>query len=180
MERASITRSSSPALKVDAYVMPAYHEKTGVQPISPFEPIKSRFESTRTNSPAGGRSYVQDANSGVKKVEMTREELEARLAQNKAEADVIAAEMRREMSEWREQMRSDMRDVKDAIKSQQGSLDKHFSAQESKLTSALQIQEHKFEKSLSDTKLDIIKWALGIPAIAFTLYKIYGAITGAP
>lgn len=110
----------------------------------------------------------------------SREEINALLLANKAEVNAISAEMRREMTEWREQMRSDMRDVKDAIKSQQGSLDKHFSAQESKLTSALQIQEHKFEKSLTDTKLDIIKWALGIPAIAFTLYKIYGAISGNP
>lgn len=110
----------------------------------------------------------------------SREEINALLQANKAEVTAISAEMRREMTEWREQMRSDMRDVKEAIKSQQGSLDKHFSAQESKLTAALQIQEHKFEKSLADTKLDIIKWALGIPAIFFTLYKIYGAITGNP
>lgn len=110
----------------------------------------------------------------------SREEINALLLANQAEVKAISAEMRREMTEWREQMRSDMRDVKDAIKSQQGSLDKHFSAQESKLTSALDIQELKFEKSLTDAKLDIIKWVLGIPAIVFTLYKFYGAMTGTP
>ncbi|HDG1664168.1 TPA: DUF1640 domain-containing protein [Kluyvera ascorbata] len=110
----------------------------------------------------------------------SREEIQALLAANKAEVSAISAEMRREMTEWREQMRADLRDVKDAIKTQQGSLDKHFSAQESKLNASLQIQEHKFEKSLGDAKLDIIKWALGIPAVAFTLYKLYGALTGNP
>lgn len=110
----------------------------------------------------------------------TKDEIQALLAANKAEVTAISAEMRREMTEWRAQMRSDLRDVKDAIKTQQGSLDKHFSAQESKLNSALQIQEHKFEKSLGDAKLDIIKWALGVPALVFTLYKLYGALTGTP
>lgn|GEM_PF-3031035 len=110
----------------------------------------------------------------------SREEIQALLAANKAEVSAISSEMRREMSEWREQMRSDMRDVKEAIKSQQGSLDKHFGAQEVKLNAALQIQEHKFEKSLGDAKLDIIKWALGVPAVVFTLYKLYGALTGTP
>lgn len=110
----------------------------------------------------------------------SREEIQALLAANKAEVNAISNEMRREMTEWREQMRADLRDVKDAIKTQQGSLDKHFAAQESKLNASLQIQEHKFEKSLGDAKLDIIKWALGIPAIVFTLYKLYGALTGTP
>lgn len=112
--------------------------------------------------------------------DFNRSELQAHLKANKAEIDVVSASMKKDMAEWREQMRSDMRDVKDAIKSQQNSLDKHFSAQEVKLGAALQIQEHKFEKSLGDAKLDIIKWALGVPAIAFTIYKIYGAITGHP
>ncbi|EAS1860702.1 hypothetical protein ACV39_07790 [Salmonella enterica] len=34
-------------------------------------------------------------------MEITREELDAKLAQNKAEVDVIASEMRREMAEFR-------------------------------------------------------------------------------
>lgn len=110
----------------------------------------------------------------------SRDEIKALLAANKAEVSAISSEMRREMSEWREQMRTDMRDVKDAIKSQQSSLDKHFGAQEVKLNAALQIQEHKFEKSLGDAKLDIIKWALGVPAVVFTLYKLYMALTGTP
>ncbi|EEZ0194232.1 DUF1640 domain-containing protein, partial [Escherichia coli] len=27
-------------------------------------------------------------------------------------------------------------------------------------------------------KLDIIKWALGLPALAFAVYKIYGLLSG--
>ncbi|MDU3905069.1 MAG: hypothetical protein E7G85_08800 [Citrobacter portucalensis] len=119
---------------------------------------------------------VEDKEQSMSNV--SRDEIKAMLAANKAEVSAISAEMRREMSEWRAQMRSDMRDVTSAIKTQQESLDKHFSAQEIKLNASLQIQEHKFEKSLGDAKLDIIKWALGIPAIAFTIYKLYGALTG--
>lgn len=133
------------------------------------QPPHIKFTDVATNSPG-------DSNMSTP----SRDEIQALLAANKAEITTISAEMRREMSEWREQMRSDLRDVKDAIKSQQGSLDKHFGAQEAKLNAALQIQEHKFEKSLGDAKLDIIKWALSVPAIAFTLYKLYGALTGNP
>ena len=43
---------------------------------------------------------------------------------------------------------------------------------------ALSVQEAKLEGKLSDVKLDIIKWALGLPALAFTVYKIYGLLSG--
>ena len=101
MDHASISRSSSAAVKVDAFVMPAYHEKANVRSILPSKPIKSNLGGTRTKPPSSGQSNVEDANSGVKNVEITREELDAKLAQSKAEVDVIASEMRREMAEFR-------------------------------------------------------------------------------
>ncbi|EAQ1663870.1 hypothetical protein KC768_004706 [Salmonella enterica] len=101
MERASVARSSSPAITVDALVMPAYHEKVNMRSIVPPEPIKSSLGTTRTKPPSAGQGSVENANPRVKSVEITREELDAKLAQNKAEVDVIASEMRREMAEFR-------------------------------------------------------------------------------
>lgn len=173
-------KSFSSEVNFDPFYMPAYHEKAETQSIPPRNPIESKLKAIRTSSSVVSLSEVKASKAEVKKVEISRQELDAKLARNKAEVDAIAAEMRREMTEWREQMRSDMRDVKDAIKSQQSSLDKHFSAQETKISASLQIQEHKFEKSLGDAKLEIIKWVLGVPTIIFTLYKFYGAITGNP
>ena len=53
-------------------------------------------------------------------------------------------------------------------------------SQSKKIDAALSIQEAKIEGKLTEVKLDIIKWALGLPALAFVLYKIYGALTGTP
>ncbi|RJT26890.1 hypothetical protein [Buttiauxella izardii] len=178
--RISTSESQLENSSVDAFFMPAYHEKVTTASIPPVSETAAILEFVRTNTVLESPIDKHQETHEVDVMTISREELDAKLAQNKAEVGAVAAEMRREMSEWREQMRSDLRDVKDAIKSQQGSLDKHFGAQEIKLNAALQIQEHKFEKSLGDAKLDIIKWALGIPAIAFTIYKIYGAITGTP
>ncbi|EJQ6148267.1 hypothetical protein NZZ21_003965, partial [Escherichia albertii] len=101
MDYTSISKPSSANVKVDAFVMPAYHEQVNMHPILPTEPIKSNLGTTRTKPPSSGQSSVEDANSGVKNVEMTREELDAKLAQNKAEVSVIASEMRHEMAEFR-------------------------------------------------------------------------------
>lgn len=101
MDRASIVSSSSAAVKVDAYVMPAYHEKADAQPILPSEPIEFSLVAPRTKPTSDGPSNARQANLEVDDVVISREELEAKLAQNKAEVDVIAAEMRREMAEFR-------------------------------------------------------------------------------
>lgn len=47
--------------------------------------------------------------------DISREELDARLAQSKAETELIATNMRREMAEWREQQNSQMSQLNLAI-----------------------------------------------------------------
>lgn len=118
-----------------------------------------------------GNAYMSDFN---------RNELQAHLKASKAEVDAVAASMKKDMAEWRELMRSDLRDVKEAISAQNSSLDKHFHAQEVKLNSSIELQTSRFELALTNAKLDIIKWALGLPALAFVVYKIYGLIIHTP
>lgn len=112
--------------------------------------------------------------------DFTKSELQAHLNANKAEVNAVASSMKKDMAEWREQMRSDLRDVTEAINKQNSTLDKHFHSQEVKLTSSLELQSSKFDLSLSNARLDIIKWALGLPSLAFILYKIYGVLTNSP
>lgn len=112
--------------------------------------------------------------------DFTKSELQAHLNANKAEVNAVASSMKKDMAEWREQMRSDMRDVTDAITKQNSNLEKHFHAQDVRLVSSLELQSSKFENALTNAKLDIIKWALGLPALAFAVYKIYGLITHTP
>lgn len=109
--------------------------------------------------------------------DFTKSELQAHLNANKAEVNAVASSMKKDMAEWREQMRSDLRDVTDAINKQNSTLDKHFHAQQVKLESSLDLQASKFQLSLADAKLDIIKWALGLPSLAFVIYKIFSLLT---
>lgn len=101
MKYTSLSKPSSGDVEFDAFAMPAYHESIKSIPIPPREPIttKLRFSRTRqTSRTPSGKHVVTPEESPV---EISREELEAKLARNKAEVDVIAAEMRREMAEFR-------------------------------------------------------------------------------
>jgi gamma-glutamylcysteine synthetase len=109
--------------------------------------------------------------------DISRNELQALLKANKAEVDAVASAMKTEMANWREQMRSDLRDVKNSVDRQTDKLDSNFNAQQVKLDASIQIQTAKLEKTVSDTRLDIIRWVLGIPALTFTLWKIYEALS---
>lgn len=123
--------------------------------------------------------------------DFNRAELQAQLKANKAEVDAVAFSMKKDMAEWRERMSLDLRDIKNIVSSQHESINHRFDLQSlrietalqahsTKVDAAVQVQEAKLEGKLSDVKLDIIKWALGLPALAFTTYKIYGAISGHP
>lgn len=123
--------------------------------------------------------------------DLNRNEIQALLKANKAEVDAVASKMQTEMSKWRETMSSDLKDIKHMLVSQNDHLNSRFDIQSTrieaaldahskKIDAALSVQEAKLEGKLSDVKLDIIKWALGLPALAFTVYKLYGAISGNP
>ncbi|PLN14692.1 DUF1640 domain-containing protein [Klebsiella pneumoniae] len=123
--------------------------------------------------------------------DLNRNEIQALLKANKAEVDAVASKMQADMAKWRETMALDMKEIKGLISTQHekinGRLDMQstkiesaLDSQSKKIDAALSIQEAKIEGKLTEVKLDIIKWALGLPALAFVLYKIYGALTGTP
>lgn len=109
--------------------------------------------------------------------DISRSELQALLKANKAEVDAVASAMKTEMANWREVMRADIKDMKSAVERQSEKLDHNFSSQQVKLDAAIQIQTAKLEKTVSDTRIDIIRWVLGVPALAFTLWKIYEVLS---
>lgn len=123
--------------------------------------------------------------------DLNRNEIHALLKANKAEVDSVASRMQADMAKWRESMSSDMTDIKNMLSSQQDRINGRLDLQSAKIESSLEahskkidaalaVQEAKLSSRLSEMKLDIIKWALGLPALAFAVYKIYGAISGNP
>lgn len=123
--------------------------------------------------------------------DLSRNEIQALLKANKAEVDAVASRMQADMSKWREVMASDIKEMKHLVITQHEKINSRLDnqstriesaldAQSKKIDAALSVQEAKLEGKLSDVKLDIIKWALGLPALAFTVYKIYGALSGNP
>jgi len=137
-----------------------------------------------TDLKAGFENHSRRPYDGIKDEKVTedrmsdisRSELQALLKANKAEVDAVASAMKTEMANWREVMRSDLKEMRSAVERQSDKLDHNFSSQQVKLDASIQIQTAKLEKTVSDTKIDIIRWVLGIPALAFTLWKIYEAI----
>lgn len=123
--------------------------------------------------------------------DLSRNEIQALLKANKAEVDAVASSMQADMAKWRELMSSDLKEIKSLVSSQHASINSRLDLQSvrietaleshsKKIDAALSIQEAKLEGKLSDVKLEIIKWALGLPALAFALYKIYGVMSGNP
>lgn len=124
----------------------------------------------------GNDAIIPEWKQEEKMADISKEELSALLRANKAEVDAVASAMKAEMATWREQMRSDLKDVKTSVERQTDKLESNFTSQQTKLDAAIQIQTARLEKTVSDTRVDIIKWVLGIPALAFTLWKIYESI----
>ena len=71
----------------------------------------------------------------VKMAGITREELDAKLGQNKAEVNAVAAEMRKEMADWRSSQTEIMLKMQSEISAISVKLDERFEAQ--KRSSAL-------------------------------------------
>ncbi|MFY0403317.1 hypothetical protein ACOMDP_11845 [Pantoea dispersa] len=61
--------------------------------------------------------------------QMTRDEINAHLAKNKAEVDSVAAEMRREMAEWRTEQTQVLMSLKSEVTAINVKLDERFEAQ---------------------------------------------------
>ncbi|WP_336194594.1 hypothetical protein [Hafnia paralvei] len=65
--------------------------------------------------------------------QITREELDSKLAQNKAEAEAIAAVMRADMAQWREQNNAQMSALQIQLSSLNSKIDGKFEGLEGKL-----------------------------------------------
>ncbi|MQC08097.1 hypothetical protein [Morganella morganii] len=59
----------------------------------------------------GSGAILKSRKSKAEDIDMTREELDAKLAQNKAEVQAIASGMREEMAHWREEQNAQMNKV---------------------------------------------------------------------
>ncbi|MDK1208260.1 hypothetical protein [Cronobacter turicensis] len=100
VERVSTLRASPSIPRVDSYrLMPPYHENAGIKQIEPNPPITARMGEVK--SMPSGKSTKMGENAKVKEMEISRAELDAKLAQNRSETKAIADEMRREMAEFR-------------------------------------------------------------------------------
>lgn len=101
MNYTSLSRPSSGDVEFDAFAMPAYHESISSTPIPPNAPIGAKLRFARTQQASNHLTSKRAETPEESPVEISREELEAKLGRNKAEVDVIAAEMRKEMAEFR-------------------------------------------------------------------------------
>lgn len=133
--------------------------------------------------------YEETPIQGTAMSDLSRNEIQALLKANKAEVDAVASKMQADMAKWRELMASDIKEMKHLVVTQHEQINSRLDIQSSRIESALDsqskkidaalsVQEAKLEGKLSDVKLDIIKWALGLPALAFAVYKIYGLLSG--
>ncbi|EOI6426667.1 hypothetical protein ACMU9U_003594 [Yersinia enterocolitica] len=99
----------------DAFMMPAYHEKVSTNPIPPVSVTDVTMEFVSTNAKPKESAPVQEEIHEADIVTISREELDAKLAQSKAEVNSVAAAMRQEMSEWREQQNAQISQLTSAI-----------------------------------------------------------------
>lgn len=81
-----------------------------------YFPVKSSAPSPANNNYQksgimGSGAILKSRKSKAEDIDMTREELDAKLAQNKAEVQAIASGMREEMAHWREEQNAQMNKV---------------------------------------------------------------------
>ncbi|HEI8511026.1 TPA: DUF1640 domain-containing protein [Proteus mirabilis] len=93
-------------------------------------------------------------------IDMTREELDAKLAQNKAEVQAIASGMREEMATWRETQNAKMDQISATLTAMSAKMDAKFETLDTKIDAV--------DKSLSGqidglkSSYSSVQWMLGI------------------
>lgn len=92
-------------------------------------PIVPSFES---NSAV---EYNEPTKATLGDVDMTREELDAKLAQNKAEVQAIASGMREEMAAWRETQNAQMTQMNATLASMSAKMEAKFDVIDAKIDS---------------------------------------------
>lgn len=116
-------------------IMPPYHEMATVEHIPAASSTTATVEFTRTNAQVDSQNDQLKIHNEGEVMSISREELDAKLAQNKAEVSAVATEMRREMSEWRTQQTEIMMKLQSEVSAINVKLDERFEAQ--KRSSAL-------------------------------------------
>lgn len=131
MDKSSHSRSSMGGFdgNPQTIVMPAYREMATVTKIPPAYSTETKVEYVRTNGPVDSQKDEQPKHSEANDMSISREELDAKLAQNKAEVGAVATEMRREMSEWRTQQTEIMMKLQSEVSAINVKLDERFEAQ---------------------------------------------------
>ena len=117
--------------------------------------------------------------------DFSRNELQAHLKASKSEIEAIASSMKADMATWNKNMAAELGEIKELLRTQQAYHEKQVLNQHLSITADFAKQNSLIEKNfatqqlktISDVKLDIIKWVLGLPALAFTLWKIYEALS---
>ncbi|HBC7422523.1 TPA: hypothetical protein KEY88_005296 [Serratia marcescens] len=110
----------------DAFRMPAYHESISVTPIPPLEVSEATVEFVTTGQAAESKSSAQSECDEAEIMAISREELDAKLLQNKAEINAVASEVRRDMAEWREQNSNQISQLTVAINALSAKVDGKF------------------------------------------------------
>lgn len=169
-----------------------YHAASGSFEVDNFSSSKN-FSAAHfsTRRPGARIMETKSGNKAQDDMSLSSSELEAKLARNKAEVDAVAARMQADMAKWRETMSADLKELKSIVAAQNQGINSRLdsqseriesavNAQSVKIDAALSVQESKLDLKLSDLKIDIIKWVLGLPALSFALYKIYSVLSGNP
>ncbi len=111
----------------------------------------------------------------IEALEMTREELDAKLAQNKAEVQAIASGMREEMAAWRETQNAQMVQMNATLTSMAAKMDAKFDTLDTKIES-LDTKIDSVDKSLGG-RIDGLNMAVsGIQSGISTKLTIFGVV----
>lgn len=133
------------------------------------------FSCSFANQKNDGYTAQEKGTDVIEDIDMTREELDARLAQNKSEVQAIASGMREEMAHWRETQNAQMAQMNATITSMSAKIDAKFDVIDAKMDS--------IDKSLNgridgiNTAISGINTAIsGIQSGISTKLTIFGVI----
>ena len=104
-----------------------------------------------------------DLKGGADMSNFTREELDAKLGQNKAEVESVASSMRADMAQWREQNNSQMAAIQTQLSALNSKIDGKFEGMEGKIDGL---------KTTSATVQWMVAAILGLLALAVSLPSI--------
>ncbi|MGJ7119517.1 hypothetical protein ABMZ76_00350 [Morganella morganii] len=108
-----------------ATLMAAYHEAPSFKEL-PVTPAAGTTKFLGTNNKLATFRVSSDSINEGNTMSITRDELDSKLAMNKAEVDAIAAGMREEMAKWREQQNTQMSQLNATLTAMSAKVDSKF------------------------------------------------------